>query len=96
MIIPDYIQKAIDLTLSEHPEYQDPILSIGKCIEASDNLIDNVEIVTDEVIGGFMDGNENHHWAVINNLYCVDLTARQFNVSNECPKIWFYIKPNKK
>jgi hypothetical protein len=37
--------------------------------------------------GGDYKGKGFHNWAVVEG-YCIDLTARQFDEKEPCPKIW--------
>lgn len=99
--LPDYLQKAIRQVLTKHPEYKDAKGCDGKCIYASDNLLFTCDDLldgdpndSDTLCDGILAGTQNykgtgkpHHWAEIEG-YGVDLTARQFDKNEPCPKIW--------
>lgn len=90
MDIPKEILEAIEYVLSEHPEYKTVEGSTGNCITASDELMFRLDIINDcEPVDAYLVGNDiPHHWALIYGKYNVDLTARQFDVNADCPKIW--------
>jgi hypothetical protein len=91
--LPQYIQQAIDFVLSNHPEYKTKLGAKGKCITATVQLLFKCDELANDMCDGYLDGTNNHndkgphHWAVIEG-YCIDLTARQFDEKDECPKIW--------
>lgn len=91
--LPDYAQKAIEVVLKKHPEYNTPDGAWGECVTATDELLFACDIIADKIVDGFMTGTdepEHHHWAVIEGI-CVDLTAKQFNPHEPCPKIWKHV-----
>lgn len=79
---------AVNSVLFEHPEYLTKKGAYGKCVDASTQLLFKLDEMYDFPINGYVDGDKRpHHWAVVEN-WCIDLTARQFNETDECPKIW--------
>lgn len=79
---------AVNSVLLDHPEYMTKVGAAGKCVDASTQLLFKLDEMLGFPINGYMDGdNTPHHWAVVEN-WCVDLTARQFNESESCPKVW--------
>jgi hypothetical protein len=102
--LPDWIKRGVDVVLKDHPEYLDGEKCIGECVNASDELLFKLdEFNNDKPIDGGVDGEpvdciidgkpsrEPHHWAKIrdgNIEWNIDLTARQFDINADCPKIW--------
>ncbi len=88
MELPDYLEKALETVIAEHPEYATKEGATGMCVAASDELLFMCDEIKGSTIDGYVDGdNRPHHWAVIEGI-CVDLTARQFNENEPFPKIW--------
>jgi hypothetical protein len=91
--LPVYIQKAIRIVLKRHPEYQTKAGAFGNCVIASDELLFYIDQKLGNICDGYMDGvsdykgKGSHNWAVVEG-YCIDLTARQFDEKEPCPKIW--------
>jgi hypothetical protein len=91
--LPVYIQEAIRVVLKRHPEYKTKSGALGNCVIASDELLFYIDQklgnICDGYINGVLDykGKGFHNWAVVEG-YCIDLTARQFDEKEPCPKIW--------
>jgi hypothetical protein len=91
--LPHHISEAIKIVLERHPEYKTHQGALGKCVDASDELLFYIDQELGVICDGYMDGvvdyngNGFHNWAVVEG-YCIDLTARQFDKNDLCPKIW--------
>ena len=80
---------AVNCVLSKHPEYATMAGSRGKCVDASTELLFQLDEMYGFPVNGYVDGDDTpHHWTVVEG-WCIDLTSRQFNESDPCPKIWF-------
>ncbi len=88
--IPKYILDACNIIALECPEYGTYKGALGNCVKASDKLM----MLCDDLNSGeltdcFLTGdNRPHHWVLFENKFNVDLTARQFDISEPFPKIW--------
>ncbi|RHR72412.1 hypothetical protein DWW69_16075 [Bacteroides sp. AF16-49] len=88
MKLPNYLKKALDTVIAEHPEYATKEGATGMCVVASDELLFMCDEIKGSVIDGYLEGDDTpHHWAVVENI-CIDLTARQFDEKAPFPKIW--------
>jgi hypothetical protein len=90
----DYTEllEAINSVLINHPEYLSAFGAKARCVDASTELLFKLDEMKGYPINGYVDGNDiPHNWAVVEN-WCVDLTARQFDVNAPCPKIWVNIR----
>ena len=82
--IPDPIDQAIKSVLSTDPQYADPKDCVDCCVMASNQLIDELNKLG---ISGKLVGHYHHAWVLVDD-YNIDLTARQFDPNEPCPKIW--------
>jgi hypothetical protein len=92
--LPAYIQAAIEYVYDKHPEYKTPRGARGNCVMATDFLLFKCdELLGEELCDGRMVAVDDfyekgpHAWADIEG-WQIDLTARQFNPNEPCPKIW--------
>jgi hypothetical protein len=97
--LPLYLQKAINDVLKRKPKYKTKKGALGNCVKASDELLIKCDELLDDDCDGYLDGTADykgfghHYWAVIEG-YCIDLTARQFDENEKCPKIYKNINHN--
>ncbi len=90
--LPEFIQIAIDRVLKLRPEFMTQEGACGNCQLASEMLLYHLPLVwIDEAyLDYYFIDNTNlrgHVWCVIQG-WNVDLTARQFDPLEPCPKIW--------
>jgi hypothetical protein len=85
-----YITTAIQKTLTE--DCKDPVKVKGKCMMVSfqlfNNLVELGNLKPYEQVKILHAKNPKPHFWVWVEGYHIDLTAKQFEESEECPKIW--------
>lgn len=93
--LPEWIKEGIETTIAKNIlECLDPVKAKGNCLRMSDQLMYNLYEVGKESISPFINCKilysikpRPHFWLFIDGWH-IDLTARQFNPNESCPKIW--------
>jgi hypothetical protein len=90
--IPETIKHVIEETISKNAlQCLDPVKAKGNCLRISDQLMMNLyevgkkPFVDCKII--FAKKPHPHFWILVDDWH-IDLTARQFNPKEPCPKIW--------
>lgn len=82
---------AINSVLKSDPQYADPKDCKDCCVMASVQLRDKLWKAG---INATLTGEPGHAWVLTEDGFNIDLTARQFNELEPCPKIWKSEKQN--
>lgn len=87
--LPIYLQIAIRVILLRNPDYFVKDTAEGECRNATMKLLTLCHDLNPSITieNAYVFGDPFHAYAVVEGI-CVDLTARQFNQNNNCPKIW--------
>lgn len=92
--LPEEIKRSVEETIKRNiPQCLDPIKAKGHCLRLSNELMLNLAnegklpFVDCKIV--FTKRPQPHFWILVDGWH-IDLTARQFNAYEPCPKIWKY------
>ncbi len=90
--LPEAIWQVVKETIDDNRlRCLDPKKSIGRCLQVSHELMNNLAaigktpFVDSKII--FRKTPKPHFWIAVDGFH-IDLTARQFNPLEQCPKVW--------
>ncbi len=93
--LPDWIIKGVEETIvGNYSQCLDPVKAKGNCLRVSNQLMYNLSEVGKDLVKPFDNCKilhtkkpQPHFWIFVDGWH-IDLTARQFNENERCPKIW--------
>ncbi len=88
--LPEHLQRAIDRVLAADPQFATKEGAKDCCVLASQLLIDEIkkEVRNADAKKVKIQGSYYHVWVRVDDEWNIDLTARQFDPTAPCPKIW--------
>ncbi|HEX8378582.1 MAG TPA: hypothetical protein VF602_12255 [Pedobacter sp.] len=97
--LPEAILKVVEETITNNSKCLDPDKAKGRCLQISHELIFNLAIIGKTPFTEckliFKPKPHPHFWVYVEGWH-IDLTARQFNPFEQCPKIWKHEKSESK
>ena len=93
--LPEWIAEVVKETIAKNSsQCLDPVKAKGNCLRMSDQLLYNLSEVNKEAIVPFVNCKimfrkkpHPHFWLLVDGWH-IDLTAKQFDRNEPCPKIW--------
>lgn len=85
--LPEWIKDPIRRLLYANPDFADPVECADQCLYASTTLIELIREVMPEGTDIGTEGDFWHAFVKVDKWF-IDLTARQFDPNQDCPKIW--------
>jgi hypothetical protein len=89
--LPEAIMNVVEETIANNSRCLDPDKARGRCLQISHELIFNLAMIGKtpftETKLVFTQKPNPHFWIYIDGWH-IDLTARQFNPFEPCPKVW--------